>query len=458
MKKAIGLLWAGLLACGCQHVKTDPSPEFAEVQENVDARSGRKISWNRNFDDKILRHHLQKILSKPLAEEDVIYITLMNNPRLQAVYEGLGIAKAELVQASLLKNPIFSFSYRFAFGTGNQNIIDMSFLQNLLDILFIPLKKKIAGKELDSAKAMAAGKVLETIAEAKAALYHLQALEEVLSLKKNILLAREAAYEMSHRLFRAGNIRKLDLLNFKAPYQQMKIDVANLETEVLDARENLHVLMGLWGRQIYWELQGLLPNIPKEKPDLSQLTRMAVANSYALQMARNELDIIKAKYGIKTAQFVIPAMEAGASAEREEGFWSLGPAFALGIPIFDAGKASSAKGQAELHQKWNEYTDLAIKIRSAARRSEYHLCNAYRKGRFYQKVLLPLAEEQLQQNFLQYNAMQVGVFQLLEAKQRELEEKIRAVFLEREYWTAKARLDLLKNGGRPVLPPQTDMP
>ncbi|NGX60496.1 MAG: hypothetical protein KR126chlam3_01671 [Chlamydiae bacterium] len=47
---------------------------------------------------------------------------------------------------------------------------------------------------------------------------------------------------------------------------------------------------------------------------------------------------------------------------------------------------------------------------------------------------------------LQHNAMQVGVFSLLEAKQNELQKKSESFIKEKNYWVAKLELDMLLIG------------
>ncbi len=58
---------------------------------------------------------------------------------MQATYEELGIAQADLVEAGLLKNPTFYFERRLP---GQAAEIDL--VQEFIDILLLPLRKRIA--------------------------------------------------------------------------------------------------------------------------------------------------------------------------------------------------------------------------------------------------------------------------------------------------------------------------
>jgi outer membrane protein, heavy metal efflux system len=100
----------GVFLSGCASVP--PKGGFDEVQQGAAQRLGQKVQWNQGTeDDQAAAQAVQLLLQRPLTADDAVQIALLNNRRLQAVYEELGIAQANLVQAGLLKNPRFSGSY-----------------------------------------------------------------------------------------------------------------------------------------------------------------------------------------------------------------------------------------------------------------------------------------------------------------------------------------------------------
>jgi outer membrane protein, heavy metal efflux system len=430
----------------CYRVNTDPSPLFDEVQQEVLARTGQNISWERHSDSFSIEECINAYLDEPLTLEHAIVLALLNNRQLQATFENLGIAKAQLVQAGLLRNPIFSFSYRFSTKSKVSDLIDMTLLQNFLEILLIPLKKRMAESEIEATKAMVSAQVLEIIAQTKIAFYSLQAQEQIWEFKKLFVLGAECSYEMAKRQFEAGNTRELDLVEKRAFYEQSKVSLANAEVEVLKTREKLHVLMGLWGSQIGWKAESLLPIVEEKEQECSDIENRAIANSLDLEIAKKQIYATAAGFGLDTTRIVLPRMDLGPSAEREESVWYVGPAMVLGIPLFDFGQAVSSAAKAEIMRQWNLYTATAIEIRSAARMARVRLLNAHRKTLYYQKVLIPLAEKRTSLTLQQHNAMQIGVFQLLEIKLSEIDQKVQAVEMKRDYWIAHAELELLLNG------------
>ena len=152
-----------------------------QVQEDVRFRTGNTISWNAKEQDVSI---LNEMLQKELTIDSVVQIALLNNQRLAATYENLGIAQAELVQAGLFKNPIFSLSMRFEDLIGSKHIIEMGLVQNFLDIFLKPLKKKLARTELEFVEKEVVGRVMNIVADTKIAYYSLQAEVQILALRK----------------------------------------------------------------------------------------------------------------------------------------------------------------------------------------------------------------------------------------------------------------------------------
>ncbi len=446
IKKAFQCIILMLFMNSCVRVNTNPQPDFQQVQEAVTKRTGQNAYWDSCLNDFIIPISVEEILQKELTEDFAVQIALLNNQNLQAAYESLGIAKAQLAQAGLLTNPIFTLSYRFSTKTNVTDLIDISLFQNFLEILLIPLKRRMADAELEATKAMILTQILGVIAQTKIAFYTLKATKEIWNIKKQILLAAELSYEAAQKLFEVGNIRDLDLSIERSMYEQAKLEVSSWEIAVLEEREKLNVLMGLWGRQINWEVSSGLPAIPAEEGDFKNIENDAIENSIDLKVAYKELLATAAGFGIDTSRLVFPQFNLGPNSERDESVWYVGPAFSLAIPLFDFGQAISAKAQATIMQQWNQYIALAIEIRSKARSSRFFLLNAFRQSQYLDKIIVPLAEQITYSTFLQHNAMQLGIFDLLLAKQREFERKIQHIQVQRDYWISKVRIQTLLYG------------
>jgi cobalt-zinc-cadmium efflux system outer membrane protein len=141
-------------------------------------------------------------------------------------------------------------------------------------------------------------------------------------------------------------------------------------------------------------------------------------------------------------------LDIGALAERDsgEGFWSAGPSIALELPLFDQGQARVARAESALRQEERRLEALAVEIRSQIRATRSRLLADRSIVEFYRSSFLPQRARITAESLLQYNAMQIGLYQLLVAKQSELNANREYVEAVRDYWTSKAQLALAVGG------------
>lgn len=126
--------------------------------------------------------------------------------------------------------------------------------------------------------------------------------------------------------------------------------------------------------------------------------------------------------------------EIGVSAERDAGEWELGPSFAIPIPIFTQGQPAIARATSRLRQAQQTYYATAVEIRSAVRQAYTRVNSIQQRIEHYQKVMLPLRQSIVEETQLQYNAMQIGAFQLLQAKRDQIQTGQIYLELLKDYW------------------------
>jgi outer membrane protein, heavy metal efflux system len=456
MKRNLGvyILTAAILTLGgCATVRKDA--EFPALKEEVTGRTGHRIHWNLGGpEDREAAEAVTALLGRDLIAEEAVQIALLNNRRLQAVYEDLGVAQAEMVQAGLLLNPVFTGSIRFGSG-GHVKNIELSVAQEFINIFMIPLRKKMAEKKKEAVRVRVAAAVLDSALAVKTAFYRLQGSEQELELLSLSLQAAEASFGMAERLHRAGNITDLQFSREQADHGQALLDVQAMESVVLKYREQLNLLMGLWGARTEWKYAPRLPDLPEADPDLEQVETRAVTASLDLELALRELETSAQKLGLTGVTSMLPTLEAGLKGEREEGRWSLGPSLALPLPLFDQGMPSRSAAEGELRKRWENYYALAVEVRSGARNFRNRVVLARQRAEYQEKVMVPLYRRITEQTLLMYNAMQVGVFDLLRAKRRELEMERRSVRELQKYWIARAELEQLLSGRLRAARPDT---
>ena len=440
---------AAVTAGGCSSVPREAG--FGDVARNVAERTGSRIHWDRGTrSDAAVAESVGAMLRQELTADEAVQVALLNNRRLQATYEDLMVAQADLVSAGLLRNPVFDAEVRFAEG-GAGTGLEMALVQDFLDLFYIPLRKRQAGSAFEAAKLRVSGAVIDLAAEVRAAFHTFQASQQTLEMRRQVVAATGASYDLARRLRAAGNISELDLANEQALSEQSKLDLRAAEAETVHDRERLNRLMGLWGdASAAWTAAARLPEVPAEEVAAEGLERRAVERSLDLRAASMEVQIAGRSVGIATPLGLLPEAEIGISAEREPGGdWAAGPAFSLPIPLLNQGQPAVAGARAELRRARQRYAALAVDVRSRARAAREAVAAAREQAEYYRSVVLPLRQKIVEQTQLQYNAMQIGPFQLLLAKQQQIDAGTAYIRSLRAYWLARTQLDQLLQGRLP---------
>jgi cobalt-zinc-cadmium efflux system outer membrane protein len=445
----VGWLFAILVfVSGCASVALNAG--FDDVSATVEERGGLKIFWNNGTDlDKDAAEKLSSLLKGKLTAEQAVQIALLNNRDLQAVYSDLGVAQADLVQAGLLANPIFDAAIKYPTSGGGRPDLELSAVMSFLDIFYVPLRKRVAAARFEETKNRVTGSVLDFAARLRTAFYLHQANEQMLELRQTIVQALVASFEVARRLHEAGNITDLDFARERALLESSKLSLRAAEVAVRQSREELNILMGLWGKQTEWQAGDRLPDIPEQPMQTEDMERVALSRSIDLSHARQRIVVAGEQLGFNRTTALVPEFHAGALGEREEGSWSVGPTLEFPIPLFDQGQARVGRAVAELRRAQQEYYALAVRIRSRARAVQERMQGARDRALYYRDILLPLHERIVNETQLQYNAMQIGPFQLLRARKQQIETGVAYIEALRDYWLGRGDLGQILSGRLP---------
>ncbi len=458
-RASAALLGVAVVLAGCTRIV--PRPGFDAVSDLIAARSpGRTIQWNQGTpEDEEAGRHVQELLASELDIDSAVQIALLNNRSLQAVYAQLGIAQADLVQAGLLQNPILSAQVTFPTPAGLFTGAAIGLVQQIVSIIQIPLKRRVAGAAFEEAKLTVSAAVVDLVTAVKRAFYRSQGAEQLLELRRSVVEATALSADVARRQHDAGNITDLDLASELALNEQASADLARAETEAAEDREELTALMGLSAEAASWRIGPRLPDLPREDVAPDGLETLAVSQRLDLAAAQQRVHRLLLARDLTRRSRFLPMAGLGVAAEREvdDGAWSVGPAVELPIPIFDQGQAALASQSAQVRQGEDQHAALAVTVRSQVRRAHTRMQQARALAEHYRTVLVPLRERIIRQTQLEYNAMLVGVFQLLVAKRDEIDAGRGLIESLRDYWIARTDLESAVGGElQPGEPPAPD--
>jgi outer membrane protein, heavy metal efflux system len=449
MKAYLLCLPITLLIAGCRSI---PDRSIQTVSQRIEAQSRHSLREIRSDRDlSKIDAQVESLLQTNLTLNTAIQIALLNNRQLHATFEDLGIAEADLIQAGLLQNIQLAGSWRFPDPSAPYNNIEYGASANILDWFMLPLRKKVAAKNLEAAELRVTGQVLRLMSDVRRAFLTLQARQQLLERLQVSAQLNESALELAKRQKEAGNITDLQFATHQAVYAQSRLELAQARSELRIYRERLNRLLGLWGPMTTWQVTDLLQPIPDQEPDLENLEARAITNRLDLAAARKAIE--NSAYSLRLRQktrFLPASIHVGVSTEKEpDGQRITGPELEIELPLFDQGHGELARLSSQYRRAQRQFEALAVNIRSEVRELRDLIVASRDTAEYYKQVLLPQQRTVVQQTLLQYNAMQVGTYDLINAKAREVEMERRYIDAWRNYWIAHSELErALVTGGQ----------
>jgi cobalt-zinc-cadmium efflux system outer membrane protein len=264
---------------------------------------------------------------------------------------------------------------------------------------------------------------MELTAQVRQSVESLQAAEATVEVRNLVLEAQAAAAELRARQRAAGNVSDLDALQEHSFFEQGKLDLSRAEQQAVEHREQVNRLLGLWGPDsVTWKVESRLPDVPEQDPSLEHVESLAIGRRLDLLAVRAEGQSLEQAASLAGLSRFLPALQAGVSTGRDaEGTRVTGPELSVELPIFDQGQARAARLLAQIRQSRARQTELAVNIRAEVRTLRNRLITAHHSADHYRAVLLPLREQAVKEAHLRYNAMLLGVFQLLQTRRDQIE-------------------------------------
>ncbi len=456
--KILSFLSPLVLLSACASLSKDP---LKSVRSQTHERLGYDLAATATTKDSMdVAARVSTLLKRPLTADSAAQIALLNNRRLRAMLEEVGISQAELVEASTPRNPTLASSVRFPSGGGKPNW-EFRVAGDVLDALLIPMKRRIAANDLVQTERRVSHEILQLAAETKGAWFMLLATEQQLRKLQDIAGVNESVSDFAKRVHDAGNINDLELMEMQVGYQQVQADMKRGRAEVQTHRAKLNRLLGLSGLQANWTLAlRELPALPSSDPTLAKAEAVALAQRQDLAAAKAHVAAIEAALALKRKTRLIPGLNLGVDTERDSGGGQLtGPTLDVELPLFNWGRASVKKLEALLRQSQAEAEAIEAEVQNDVAASHTAMRLARDASEYQTNILLPQRQSILKETLLHYNAMQKSNIALLRVKDEQQRAEKEAIESLRDYWIARGELEKaaggslgIKSSSKPVSP------
>lgn len=437
------------LVSGCSTIGKENGEQAGELVQTQIAQS---VNWRKtNYLDPLLNDLICKMASQKLSIDQAVQIALLNNSHIQATFEEIGIAQADLIDAGLLSNPIFEGFIRYPDKKHLKNNTEFSVMQSFLDLFLIPLRTRIASAELQAVTYKVSHEIIQLSFDVEKAYYQLMA-----SLKKKTLLnmmieLAQVANQLSLAQNKIGHVNDLDLNLRTAQYLEKTVELAEVEKEIIEWRETLNQLMGLTCGECSWSIEDELPFIPDCELDLDCLEEIAFNERLDIQAARWEVERIRRSF--PTAEWwTFTDLQGGILTERDsDGVRVTGPQVTASLPIFNYGQAVKQRFMAQFRQAQAALIALEIDSYAEVRKARDILLVYRNQVIFYAARILPNQQQIIHSTEALYNVMGVGIYALLDSKRNQVQAYYNYYLALRDYWLARVHLNQAVGGKLDVI-------
>ena len=359
-----------------------------------------------------------------LTSQEAVAIALWNSPSFQATLADLGIARADLAEAGLLRNPVFSLLFPVGFKQLEWT------LQFPIDALW-QRPKRVAAAQLN---AQAVGErlvwdALSLVAQTRTAHADAVIADRRLQLTIEIGDLVQRLTAITEARLRAGDISELEARSARSDAARVHVARQAIEHDRNLARLTLAAILGL--DTVADELRPT-PGAPVD------------ASACGADAARLK-DALASRPDVRSAEIAIEAAAQRARWERSrvltligildgngrgvEGA-EVGPGVSVDIPVFSQNQGGIGRADAEVERASRRYAAVRAQVVADVRAAAVRVQQAEQAIAAWRADIVPSLEIEQRQAETAYQAGEIPLFTLLDASRRLVDGRMRLLDAE----------------------------
>lgn len=440
LKCVSALSLSALVLSGCATLDIDEA--LGRTTKSLTGFTDSEVIFKRTrTDNEHANAMVDELLDAPLTQAGAIQVALANSPAFQSVLANNWAGAAQSAQSGRIANPMLALE-RLKLGTETELTALLSF--GLLDVFTLPARQRRARNELARAQIMLTADVVLQITDVRQAWVKAIAAEQRLQYAQQVFDSAQASAELAARMQEAGNFSRLERARQQTFYTDAATALTTITHDVLASREALIRTLGLSMEQINrLQLPERLPDLPEQPRSTVEVGHIATADRLDIQLAEASLKSAALAQGLNTV-FSYTDIELGILRNRIEdgGERTTGDGYeiSVGLPVFDWGGLQRDSMDAQTLAAANTLEATLRDAASTLRESYSAYRTAFDIARFYESEVLPLHDMIAEENVLRYNAMLIGVFELLADARRQVDIVQAAIDANEQFWMSDAAL------------------
>jgi cobalt-zinc-cadmium efflux system outer membrane protein len=437
---AVALVALTVTACRPHAAKTAPVRVLKTVGE-------RTLGGGSSIDPAA---QVPSLPAGPLTLNQTVRLAVARSPIVRVALADVGLAAADLWQASLLPNPQIGASFGAARTPGTPDISGVGVSVDLIRTLQTPLRRRVAAQDLDAAERRVADAIYAFSVDVQRAYVQVQYAQQLLELRQRVAVATAASAGAARELRKAGSVPELLVAGEEALAAAAVAGVADAEGELGHARAELAAFLATSPSDTAWYVAQELPSPAGLALSIAQLDSLARTRRLDLAAAEASARAAASAAGLTSAFRLLESGAIGGFVERGPDGRFSGVSGGLSLPLADQGGARVASTRAELARRVAAHEALRLGIRAdvAARLARYTATR--RRAEQMRDVELPARRRLVELAQRHVNAMDLSVFSLLQSKQMEIDAGLRYLDALRDHALARADLERAIGGALPA--------
>jgi cobalt-zinc-cadmium efflux system outer membrane protein len=308
----------------------------------------------------------------------------------------------------------------------------------------------VAAAQLEAAIFEVSEEILNTVAEVKSARNEYIALFRLRQETEEMKWQMEELKNHLTYLQKFGLTKDIDIYMADAEAIELEEELSGVEKDLHISRIHLNRLLGLSTEQSDYEIIGELPEEFKPVPDLETMMAHAFSSRPDIQILKVNIEGAKRVLALEHKR-VFNNVEAGIAYEKDpDGTDFMGPDIEIQLPLFDQNQAQIAKAEYRLRQKEKELQARMGLVRAEVTSALGRVSFARSRASLIRNKLVTIRKDAVEYAEKYFDAMQVNMLYLLEARRKFLDAERRLIESLRECRNAEIELEKASGGIMPV--------
>jgi len=414
MNGKIHLAFTILLIAGC--TAPEPNEGASDNLSYISAGLKERTDYTLRQDHESGQFEFPEwvTLDDGLSQDEAVALALWNNAQFQADLTALGFARAELLEANMLSNPVFSILFP----------VSPKLLETALDIPIDVLWQRphrVAAAELD------AQRLSENLIENGLGLVRdvQTTYEELVLAQERVILSDEEIQlqvqitQLDQARLRAGDVSQLAVSASYVDTLRATDAIKRLSKEADVLKQKLNILLGITSEDLIFDI---VPSqiSPISTESVDEMLKAAFICRPDLRAAELAIEAAGERIGWEESK-VYNFIAVLDGDDTEEDSFTIRPGFSVEIPIFNQNDAKIEHAKAELEQAARRYETVRQNIILKVKQAYTQYISAHEQFDLWNSDIIPSLEQAVEQTQKSYEAGDVSFISVLHA-QKELVE------------------------------------